>query len=95
MYHTDNYGEDNTQGMVTALAALALALEENGALKSQAYGNALQRLWTAMPEEEAIGESGALIEKLLAALADKRTGQPAGNSNGETTVPEAVILRVA
>lgn len=46
-----------------------------------------------MPEDEAVGESGAIIEKVLDVLAVTDTRAPAGNGVGEAA--EAVILRVA
>lgn len=93
MYRTDEYNENNASGIATALAALALALEEKGAIRKSDYSEALRRLWDEMPEDEAVGESGAIIEKVLDVLAVTDTRAPTGNGVGEAT--EAVILRVA
>lgn len=95
MYRTDEYNENNTSGVATALAALALALplEEKGAIRKSDYSEALRRLWDKMPEDEAVGESGAIIEKVLDVLAVTDTRAPAGNGVGEAA--EAEILRVA
>jgi hypothetical protein len=93
MYRTDEYNENNTSGIATALAALALALEEKGAIRKSDYSEALRRLWDEMPEDEAVGESGAIIEKVLDVLAVTDTRATAGNGVGEAT--EAAILRVA
>lgn len=93
MHRTEEYNENNTSGIATALAALALALEEKGAIRKSDYSEALRCLWDEMPEDEAVGESGAIIEKVLDVLAVTDTRAPAGNGVGEAT--EAVILRVA
>lgn len=95
MYRIDDYNEDGTSGIATALAALALAMEEKGALRKNDYSDALRRLWDDMPEDEAIGESGAIIQKVLEVLAATDSRVPAGNGAGEATMPEAVMLRVA
>lgn len=62
------YDDDGKPGMVTAIAVLALALEENGVLRKDSYCGALRRLWNAMPEDEAAGEPGAMIGKLLGVI---------------------------
>jgi hypothetical protein len=95
MYRIDEYNEDGTFGIATALAALALAMEEKGALRKNDYSDTLRRLWDDMPEDEAVGESGAIIQKILDVLAATDSKAPAGNGTGEATMPEAVMLRVA
>ena len=95
MYRIDDYNEDSTSGIATALAALALALEEKGALRKSDYSDALHRLWDDLPEDEAVGESGAVIQKVLDVLSVADSGAPARNPAGEATNSEAVILRVA
>jgi hypothetical protein len=95
MYRIDEYNEDSTSGIATALAALALAMEEKGALRKNDYSDALRRLWDDMPEDEAVGESGAIIQKVLDVLAVADRRAPAGNGAGEATELEAVMLRVA
>jgi len=95
MYRIDEYNEDSTSGIATALAALALALEEKGALRKSDYSDALRRLWNDMPEDEAVGESGAIIQKVLDVLAIADSRAPAGNGTGEAKATEAVMLRVA
>jgi hypothetical protein len=80
MYRTDDEIDDmGIPGIATAVAALALALEENGVLHKDAYCGALRRLWDAMPDGEAIGESGAVIEKVLGILDDAGSGSPEGS----------------
>lgn len=93
MSRTDEYNENNTSGVATALAALALALEEKGAIRKSDYSEALRRLWDKMPKDETVGESGAIIEKVLDVLAVTDTRAPSGNGVDEAA--EAVILRVA
>jgi hypothetical protein len=95
MYRIDDYNEDSTSGIATALAALALAMEEKGSLRKSDYSDALRRLWDDMPEDEAVGESGAIIQKILDVLAVADSRAPAGNGAGKATAPEAVMLRVA
>ncbi len=42
-----------------------MALHESGVLPKDKYHGALRRLWIQMPEEEAVGEAGAVIDRLL------------------------------
>ena len=52
-------------GQCTVMAALVIALHENGVLPKDSYSDVLQRLWSRMPEDEAIGEAGAVIERMI------------------------------
>jgi hypothetical protein len=88
MHRTDDYDENGVPGMVAAVAALALALEQNGVLARDAYCDALRRLWDAMPEGEAVGESGAVIEKMLGLL-DGDDARDAGSTDGVKRPPVA------
>lgn len=92
MNTSDDYNENCLPGIVTAVAALALALENNGGLRRQDFGNTLRRLRDSMPEDEAVGESGAVIERVLEALADAR--KATGNRANEADTGPAV-LRIA
>jgi len=65
-----DYPETGAQGIAAALAALAVTLERNGALRRDQYSETLRKLWLAMPEEQALGEAGAVIEGLLSLLGD-------------------------
>ncbi len=45
--------------------ALVLALHESGVLPFERYRETLHRVWAKMPEEAALGEAGAVIERVL------------------------------
>jgi len=94
-YRIDEFNDGATSGIAMSLAALALALEENGAIRKRDYRDALHRLWDDMPEDEAVGESGAVIRKVLDVLAGPADGAPAGDPAGEAPKSEAAVLRVA
>jgi len=63
----DAFGPATTQApdMPAALAALVLALEEQGALSRDRYRDILVGLWTAMPEDEAFDREAQTCERLL------------------------------
>ena len=52
-------------GQCAVVAALVIALHEVGVLPRTTYCDVLQRLWADMPEDEAVGEAGAVIERVL------------------------------
>ena len=52
-------------GTPAALAALVLALEEQGALSRDRYRDILEGLWTAMPEDAAFDREAQDCERLL------------------------------
>ena len=68
-FEVENVAGECLTGQCTVVAALVIALHENGVLPQNSYSDALQRLWSRMPEEEAIGEAGAVIEQMLDLLA--------------------------
>lgn len=53
------------EGQCAVVAALVIALHEAGVLPQDQYTNTLNRLWLSMPEDEAVGEAGAAIERVL------------------------------
>ena len=61
----DAFGFATTPDMPAALAALVLALEEQGALSRDRYRDILVGLWTAMPEDEAFDREAQTCERLL------------------------------
>ncbi len=61
----DEYVCEVAAGQCAIVAALVIALHENGILPQDRYGDVLRRLWSGMPEEEAVGEAGAVIERVL------------------------------
>jgi hypothetical protein len=63
----DAFGPATTPApdMPAALAALVLALEEQGALSRDRYRDILVGLWTAMPEDEAFDREAQTCERLL------------------------------
>lgn len=56
---------DVSAATVSALAALIVALDENGVLPRQRYCDVLLRWWNEMPEEDAQGATGFVFERLL------------------------------
>ncbi len=61
----DQYVSEVAVGQSAIVAALVIALQESGALPRDKYGEVLNRLWREMPDEEAMGEAGAVIERVL------------------------------
>ena len=61
----DKPGDEAVAGHCAIVAALIVALHESGVLPKDNYHDALRRLWIQMPEEEAVGEAGAVIDRLL------------------------------
>lgn len=61
----DDCAGEMAAGQCEIVAALVLALHESGVLPQNSYSDTLHRLWTRMPEEEAVGEAGAVIERML------------------------------
>lgn len=72
---TEDYVDEVLAGQRAIVAALVIALHENGVLPQDRYCDALQRLWDGMAEDEAVGEAGAVIERMFDLLAahDYRT----------------------
>lgn len=75
MFATDEYGNERKQGHCASVAALVIALDECGVVPRHRYCDALTRLWQEMPDDEAVGEAGAVIERVLELLG--RDGGPA------------------
>ena len=65
----NNYAYETLAGQRAVVAALVIALQESGVLAPGRYRDALHRLWTEMPDDEAEGEAGAVIEQMLDLLA--------------------------
>lgn len=61
----DQYVCEVAAGQSAIVAALVIALQESGILPQGRYSDVLHRLWGEMPEEEAVGEAGAVIERVL------------------------------
>ncbi len=61
----DKHGDEAVAGQCAIVAALIMELDESGVLPKDKYNDALRRLWIQMPEEEAVGEAGAVIDRLL------------------------------
>lgn len=62
---TNKHIHELAAGNCAIVAALVIALHENGTLPQEKYRDVLQRLWVMMPEQEAVGEAGAVIEQLF------------------------------
>ena len=71
-----SYVQETVEGQCTIVAALVIAPEESGALPPDGYRKNLLRLWRAMPEQEAVGEAGAVIERVLDLLAAQGSAGP-------------------
>lgn len=65
MSASENECHEMATGHCAVLAALVIALDESGVMPKEVYSDALHRLWQDMPEDEAIGEAGAVIERVL------------------------------
>ena len=52
-------------GQIAIVAALVVVLDKNGIVPRQQYCDALHRLWSEMPEEQAMGAAGELVERVL------------------------------
>ena len=78
----DDYAYETLAGQCAIVAALVIALHENGVLAQGRYSDALQRLWMEMPEREAVGEAGAVIERLLDLL-DARASSACPSGDAE------------
>lgn len=61
----DGNTHETLAGHCVAMAALIIALDENGVLPKHDYCDTLRRLWLQMPEEEAVGDAGTVIERML------------------------------
>lgn len=73
-------------GQNAIVLALVVALHDSGVLRRDSYCDALQRLWAEMPDEAAIGEAGAVIDRMLEALA--ATALPSDLSDGPESLHE-------
>ena len=65
MFWIEEYPYEMMQGHCATVAALVIALDECGVVPKNRYTDVLHRLWQEMPEEEAVGEAGTVIERVL------------------------------
>ncbi len=81
-YEAVDHAQQISEGHCAAVFALVLALHESGVLPLSVYRETLHRVWAKMPEEVALGEAGAVIERVLDLL-----GAPTetGDRSTETT----------
>jgi hypothetical protein len=83
----DEYVDGILAGQCAVVAALVVALHETGVLPKDQYAAALNRLWIGMPDEEAAGEAGAVIERVLDLLSARAyTADPPDDAAGEQAV---------
>lgn len=82
------HGDEVVAGQCVIVAALIVALHENGVLPKDKYRDALQRVWIGMPEEEAVGEAGAVIDRLLDFL---RAGADVVHQPDETAQDQEIL----
>jgi hypothetical protein len=100
----DEYVDGISAGQCAVVAALVMALHETGVMPKDEYTAALNRLWIGMPDEEAVGEAGAVIERVLDLLGarassanrpDEAVEEQAISARAETPVNEDAIPRSA
>ena len=100
----DEYVDGILAGQCAVVAALVVALHETGVLPKDEYAAALNRLWIGMPDEEAAGEAGAVIERVLDLLgaraypadpSDDAAGEQAISARAEKPVIEDATARPA
>jgi hypothetical protein len=83
----DKYVDGIMAGQCAVVAALVVALHEAGVLPKDEYAAALNRLWIGMPDEEAVGEAGAVIERVLDLLSARAyTADPSDDAAGEQAI---------
>lgn len=69
-------------GQCAVVGALVIALHRNGVMPLKSYTDVLHQLWRDMPEDVAVGEAGAVIERMLVFLeAESATDQPSDKSD--------------
>ena len=73
-----DYLHEVTEGQCAIVAALVMALHESGMVPKERYRGALLRLWRSMPDNDAAGEAGAMIERVF----DILDGLPDRTSDG-------------
>ena len=59
------HADETAAGLCAILAALVVALDENGVLPRRLYCEALRALWIEMPAAHALGAGGEMIEQVL------------------------------
>lgn len=89
---TNDYVSETAAGQSAIVAALVIALNETGVLPMDKYADVLNRLWIRLPDEEAEGEAGAVIARVLDLLGtlagsalpsgEAARGQPASTAPG-------------
>ncbi len=52
-------------GLCASIAALVVALDEGGALHRDRYEEILGHFWAKLPDDQADGDAGAVIEQVL------------------------------
>jgi len=80
---TSKHIHELAAGNCAIVAALVIALHENGILPQEKYRNVLQRLWVMMPEQEAVGEAGVVIEQLFDLLDTGTCTTPTSDKAGQ------------
>lgn len=97
----DEGAGERLAGYCATVAALVIALDESGVLEKNSYRDALDRLWLGMAEEEAVGEAGAVIERMLELLDAYPSGKcPSADAEEKREIwtlaggaPKKVLLR--
>lgn len=83
MTRTDSQSTDTALCSNAVVTALVRALDDSGVLPVEAYRDTLERIWIDMPEEQALGEAGAMIEQMLDQLAGCETAKTGAVSAAE------------
>ena len=68
------FAQDMQTAHCAVVAAVVIALHENGVLSRASYCDVLQPLWTEIPDDEALGEAGAMVERALDLSAARTCG---------------------
>lgn len=82
MYGIDERLAETMMGHCTTVVALVIALEKYGVIAREKYIDALHSLWQEMTEDDAVGEAGAVVERVLDLL-DADTGSERVTNNNE------------
>jgi hypothetical protein len=62
---SDAYVDEVADGQCAIVAALVLALDEACVLPRERYAHFLNAFWRAMPDEDAVGGAGTMVQRVL------------------------------
>lgn len=85
-----DHAQQISEGHCAAMFALVLALHESGVLPFEKYRETLHRVWAKMPEDAALGEAGAVIERVLDLLSAR--AETGDRSAEVTNTPQFQVI---